>query len=412
MSYRTLIVAALVGIVGGAARGDWPQFGGPDRNGISPETGMARAWPAEGPKELWKVSLGVGFGPPAIQGGKVYILDRQDDKQDVLRCLDLQTGKEEWTFAYDAPGNVQYNGSRTTPTVDDKYVFIVGPFGQFHCVDKATHQAVWKKDLIADFGGKRPEWGVAQSPLLIGEAVIVAPQSPTAGVVAYEKATGKLLWQSPAIGAMSYTSPLATKIDGVEQIVMLSKDKVAGVDPNGGRLLWTYDGWKCAITIPCPTPIGDGRFFVTGGYKAGSAMFKVTREGDAFAAATLWDSNKCHSHLHNAILYKDHLYANGSGPYTPKIGMVCLSLDGKLMWDTGKTPGFEMGSLLMAADGLIYAMDGAKGILRLIEASPDGYKQLAEAQILAGKEIWAPMALSDGKLVLRDQTQLKCLQVK
>lgn len=412
-----MIVPAVLAVVVCGARADWPQFQGPDRNGISAETGLAKSWPAEGPKKLWQFDLGVGFAAPAIQGGKVYILDRVDAKQDVLRCLSLATGKEEWTFAYDCPGPVQsdHPGSRTTPTVDDKYVFIVGPYGQFHCIDKTTHQPLWKAHLLEDFDSQRPNWGVAQSPVLYKDWVIVAPMGKKAGVVAFEKATGKIAWRSAPIGQMEYASPVITKVDGVEQVVMLGKSGkttvISGVDIKDGKVLWTYDGWKCSIAVPSPTPIGDGRFFITGDYGAGCAMWQVKKDGEKFAVTELFKNRNCDSHCHNALLYKGNLYANSSK--TDK-GLVCLDLDGNTLWKTDKAPSFDLGGGLMIADGMIYIMDGKSGTLYLAEASPAGYKQLAKAKVLDGKgeKVWSPMALTDGKLLVRDQHMLRCLDVK
>jgi len=391
-----------------AAGADWHQFQGPDRNGISPETNLARSWGETGPKELWSFELGVGFGGPSIHDGKVYVLDRVDDARDVLRCLDLESGKELWTFAYDAPGKLGRNGSRTTPTVDDKYVYTVGPFGEFHCVSKTSHKVVWKKHLLRDFGGRRANWGVSQSPVLYKDMVIVAPQSRKAGLAAFRKDSGRPVWQSPPIGKMAYASPLIAQVDGADQVIMQSGDRVVGADPRSGKILWTFDGWKCKIPIPCPTPIGNGRFFVTGGYNAGCAMFKVARDGEQWSATKLFANHSCGSQIHNALLYEDHLYANSNNTSS---GLVCLDLDGNLKWKTGRSPGFDIGNLILA-DGLIYILDGARGVLRLAEATPEGYKELAQVKVLSTKMAWAPMALSDGKLVVRDQKQMKCLDVR
>ena len=167
---------------------DWPQFMGPNGDGTSPEKGLLRAWPAEGPKVLWTVPVGSGYGGAAIRDGKVYILDRVGKAQDKLRCLDLATGKEEWAFAYDAPGPIKHEGSRSTPAVTDKHIFILGPFGHFHCLDKASHQVLWKMNILTDFSVKLPNWSVAQSPLVYQELVVIAPQSDSVGLVALDQA--------------------------------------------------------------------------------------------------------------------------------------------------------------------------------------------------------------------------------
>lgn len=391
------------------AMADWPQFLGPARNGVAPDAKLPRPWPADGPKVLWTVKLGIGFGGPSIKDGKVYLLDRVDDAQDVLRCFDLAEGKELWNFAYDAPGKLDHNGSRSTPTVDDKYVFIIGPFGHFHCVDKATHKPLWRKRLLEEFQSKRPNWGVAQSPLLHKDAVIVAPLGRKAGVVAFEKATGDIKWQSRPFGRMAYASPLVTTIGGVEQVVMLGNNRVAGVDVADGTLLWTYAGYRCQIPIPGPTPIGDGRIFLTGGYNAGSAMIRVRRGEGKFTAERVFTEKKLGSQIHNPLLHQGYLYLN-CNTNSRRDGLVCMDLDGNVKWRTSRSPNFERGNLILA-DGVILIMDGRSGVLRMVQPDPKGYKELAQAKVLAGGSIWAPMALSDGKLLLRDQRRMKCLDV-
>jgi len=161
---RALTVLILIACAGGSIdtqAADWPQFMGPDGNGHSIEKGLLRAWSSSGPKVLWSAAMGPGYGGAAIRDGKVYVLDRIDRLKDELRCFDLATGKEEWTFGYDAPGRIDHDGSRSTPAVSEEFVFTVGPFGQMHCVDRTSHQVVWKKDLPNDFGSKRPQWGIA-----------------------------------------------------------------------------------------------------------------------------------------------------------------------------------------------------------------------------------------------------------
>jgi len=420
---KSAVVLTVIAVVllASHALADWPQFQGPNRDGSSPEKGLARAWPEKGPKVLWSFSLGVGYGGAAVRDGEVYILDRVDDKQDVLRCLDLQTGKELWNYAYDAPGTISHNGSRTAPSVDDKYVFAVGMLGHFSCVDRKTHQPVWQKNLLADFKVKAPDWGVVQSPSIYKDLVIVAPQAPDAFVVAYKRDTGDLVWKSPTLGRVGYSTPVVTKLGGVDQAVMVGAckkgggepGKVAGISLDNGAILWTYDGFQCYIPIPYPTTLPDDRLFMTGGYDAGSAMIQVKQESGKFAVKELFKTNACGCQVHQPLFYNDHLYMN-SNSNEREDGMLCLTLDGQVKWktaDSWSSTTFERGNLILA-DNLILNFDGKKGILHLVDPSPDGFKELAQASIFGGKEIWAPMALSDGKLLLRNQQEMKCLDIK
>jgi len=407
------------------AAADWPQMGGPDRNNISSETGLARSWPETGPKVLWTVSLGEGFGSPSIKDGKVYLLDRADETTDSLRCFDLETGEEQWNFHYAAAGSVSYEGSRTAPTIEGNRIYFVGVLGHFHCLDLDTRLPLWSKHIREDFGEKTPRWGVPQAPSIYNDLVIVAPQAPDAFVVAYNKETGDLVWKTPTLGGPGYSTPVITTLCGVDQAVMISaavrpgdgKKAVAGVSLEDGSVLWSYANWFCKIPIPYATTLPDDRLFITGGYKAGSAMIQLRRGNGAFVVTELFTTDACGSQIQQPLLYENHLYLN-SNSNEREDGMMCLTLDGQIKWKTRdsrlkwfSSPTFERGPLLLA-DGLIFNLDGKSGVLHLVEPSPDAYKELAQAGVLGGRQIWAPMALSQGKLVLRSQSEMKCLDVR
>lgn len=234
-----LLAAAFSTSMGVAHGSEWPQFMGSNGDGTSPEKGLLRAWPAAGPKVLWTVPLGAGYGGAAVRSGKVFVLDRQEQKQDILRCLDLATGKELWNLGYEAPGRIDHDGSRSTPAVTDERVYAIGPFGNLRCVDIATHKLVWQKNIVTDFGASAPRWAVAQSPLLHKDMVISAPQGGEVGLVAFDQATGQEKWRSEAIGAMAYGSPMVLQVGGIDQVVIV----------NGkGR----SPGWQAALAIRPP----------------------------------------------------------------------------------------------------------------------------------------------------------------
>jgi len=363
---------------------------------------------------LWTLPLGGGFGGPAVSDGKVYVLDRVGKEQDVLRCIDLATGKEEWTFAYEAPGTFDRHGSRSVPAIEGNYIYTCGPLGHVRCIDKRTHKAVWKKNVWRGFGGGRkvPSWGISQSPLIYDDMLILASQTKKAGVVAYDKLTGSVRWASPALpGKPGYVSPKIINIGGDDQLVMISANgAVVGMNPKTGKTLWSYRGWQCKIPVPNVTEIGDGRIFITGGYRAGSAMIKVEKEGNQFVAKELYKTKEFGTHVHPAIHYKAHLYGHCSTNETND-GMVCIDLDGNVKWKTKRSPSFNKGGFILV-DGLILSIDGTKGFLYLIEPDPNGFKKIAKAKLLDTKQCWAPLALSDGFLLIRDQKQMKCVAVR
>lgn len=439
--------ALMIGVAGmylaaGLAKAeDWPQFQGTGQQGISRETGLLKMWPEGGPRVLWTAALGVGYGGAAVRDGEVYILDRTENSKDALRCLNPATGEELWRYSYDAPGEVPHDGSRSTPTVDRKYVFTIGPFGHVHCIDRGSHEPVWSRHVLSEFGGALPRWGVAQSPVLYRDAVIITPMSKEVGVVALAKATGKELWRGPPLGDLAYVTPRIANLGGVDQLLVVSatrserpkgagekrpagrpsgaelrkrlrqvKTRVAGVAAADGRVLWSHGDWTCAIPIPNPTPVGEDRVFVTGGYYAGSVMLKIGEKEGKFSASVLFKNEDYGAQVPHPLLYKDHLYMLCNGNFR-KNGLVCMDLQGNVKWKTGKEPVLDRGHLLIA-DGLMYNLDGARGVLRLIEPDPAGYKELAQAELFRGSQLWAPLVLSDGKLFVRGSDELKCLDVR
>ena len=418
---------------------EWPQYYGPARDGKSVEKGILQRWPKEGPKVLWTAPVNIGYGGPAVQGGKVYLLDRDDKVGDNLRCLDLTSGKELWDFAYNAPGKLDHPGSRSTPTVDGDNVYTCGQLGDLYCINTSTHKPAWHKNIWKDFGGGQlPRWGITQNPLIYGNLLIVASQTSQASVVAYDKLTGELKWKSaiPSVntgfisrqigrlimgqsGNAGYVSPSIVRVGGEDHLVMITAaagfgrsaggGSVSGIDPLSGKVLWTYNGWQCSIPIPHAVDAGEGRMLITGGYSAGSALIKVEKkQGGSYGVIELFKNADFGSHTQPPILYKDHFYAQ----YTineRSDGLVCMSIDGKIKWKTGEDPLFNKGGSILV-DGFLLSTDGNK-MLYLIEPDPSGFKPLASADLLEQGENWAPLALSDGKLLIRDQKQLKCLKV-
>lgn len=420
----SILVAVLALCLAGPVVADWPQMGGPTRDNISPETGLARTWPESGPRVLWSAPLGIGFGSPSIRDGKVYILDRIGETQDNLRCFDLETGKELWNYAYDAPGSVSHDGSRTAPTVTADRVYSVGLLGHFLCVDLNTHKPVWSKNIRADFGQEVPGWGVAQAPSLYKDLVIVAPQAPDAFVAAYNKDTGDIVWKTRELGGLGYSTPVIATLCGVDQVILVNAPSgesvgtgsVNGLSVEDGSVLWSYHNWNCKIPIPYATALPEDRLFITGGYKAGSAMIQLRLQDGKFTVWEQFRTDEVGSQIQQPLLYQNHLYVN-SNSNEREDGMMCLTLDGKILWKTRDkekslfSTTFERGPLVLA-DGLIYNLDGKRGDLYLIEPSPEGYKELAKFHAVDGKSLWAPMALSGSKLLVRGSEMLKCFDVK
>jgi hypothetical protein len=422
MKQTATLAALLVALAAaGLQAADWPALYGPKRDGTSLQKGLLRAWPKEGPKLLWTVEVGPGFGGAAISGGKAYLLDRDEQIGDTLRVFDVATGKALWTFAYAAPGTFMFPGSRTTPTVDGDRVYTSGPLGDLHCLSTTTQKPIWRKNIWKEFGGgELPRWAVVQHPLIYGNLVIVAPQTPQAGVVAYDKLTGDLKWKSAALpGIPGYVSPSVVKIGGADQIVMITASQgrgrnardgsVSGLDPATGKVLWTWQGWQNPIPVPQPVDAGDGRLLITGGYGAGTVIIKVAKNADgSFGVTELSRNPELGSHTQPPIFYKDHFYSHKT-VNERNDGLVAMGLDAQVKWKTDTQPPFVRGGMILA-DDLLVATDGNTK-LYLIEPNPTGFKALASAEILEAGDNWAPLALADGRLIVRGQKQLKAFQI-
>ena len=417
------LAAVLVTLsVTSAVAADWPWIYGPKRDNTSDQKGLLRTWPKEGPKVLWTTPVGLGFGGPAVSGGKVYLLDRNEEVGDKLRVFDFATGKELWSFDYKAPGAFMFAGSRTTPTIDGDLVYTSGPMGDLYAISTTTRKPVWQKNIWKDFGGgaELPRWAIVQNPLVYGDLLIVAPQTPQTGVVAYDKKTGALKWKSPALsGVPGYVSPSIVKVAGEDHLVMITGSvgrgrtardgSVNGLDPRSGKVLWTYKGWQCIIPVPQPVDSGDGRILITGGYGAGTAMIKVAKKGEgSYAVSELFKNPDFGAHTQPPILHGDHFYSH----YTineRSDGLVAMGLDGKIKWKTDQQPPFVRGGAILA-DGLLLTTDGNTK-LYLVDPNPAGFKPIASVVVLEQGDNWAPLALVDGKLLVRGQKELKVLQV-
>jgi len=412
---------------------DWPQYLGPHRNSFSDQEGILRSWPENGPEILWTANIGIGYGGPVVKDGKVYLLDRDDMVGDKLRCFDLFSGEELWNFAYEAPGSVMFPGSRSVPAADGNYVYTCGPYGDLYCIDCNTHQAIWNNNVWKDFGGEEiPTWAISQCPLVYGDLLILASQAPGAGVVAYDKLTGTLKWKTPPIGPVGYVSPAIVKIDGEDHAVMISASrrgdsipgKVAGINPLTGEILWEYANWDCGIPIPGAVDAGENRILITGGYELGAMMIKVEKLADgSYGTTELFRTVEFGDQTKTPLLYEGYFYAQ-YGTNNRRDGMVCMNMEGQVMWKTKRAPDFNKGSMILA-ERLILATDGAKS-LYLVEPDPAAFKPLASAELLketpsgddpvasqvgGGTQNWAPIALSQGRLLIRDQGRLLCVRV-
>jgi outer membrane protein assembly factor BamB len=419
MFSRLLLIVAVLGLAVPSASGsDWPQWRGPNRDNVSTETGLLRAWPAEGPKVLWRTPVAEGYAGAAIKSGRLYLNDYDVKKKEYwVRCISMADGKDLWEWRYPVDIRPNHGITRTVSAVGQKLVFSLDPKARLHALDAQTGKLVWQKNLIQEYKATIPGWYVGGNPLLDGDRVLIATGGD-ALAVAFDQATGKEIWRTPNPSgeAMSHSSLMPATIGGVKQFLYLTMTKLVGIAASDGQQLWSIP-FTAKIALPTSAlAIGDGRVFVTSGYDAGSAMYQVDKGAGGFTAKKLYDltAMQFNSEVHTPIMFQNQLFAVSSktrGRFTS------LSLDGKIVWQSPVPSGnreqartFGLGGFLLA-DGMFFLVDGWTGMLRLVEASTKEYKELASAQILAGEDVWGPPALSDGRLVIRDLTQMVCLQV-
>lgn len=406
---------------------DWPHFLGQDRNSTSAETGLIKSFPKDGPKILWETKLEKGFGGAAITGDQVFIVDRLKQEKDILLCLDLQTGKEQWRFENPSEGEPSFAGSRSVPTVETDAVYFIGPFGEVFRINRSTHKPDWVFDIKDAYPkAETPKWGYAQNILITGDTLIITPLGPKTSIVALHKKTGQELWKTgPLAENQTHSSPVIMELAGQKQLLLLtSEDGLVSIDPTNGKTLWTSDAYLVRHAITVPTQIDSSTIFLSGGYGAGSKMISVKKSGDQFKIETLWETKKG-TQVHPAHLIDGHLYflANENSNYKAKAkrrtgGLTCYTLDGKELWSTGDAPFMGRGNAIVA-DATLIIQDGENGTLRLIDPSPQGFKLLAEANVFDSDlksrkdlQYWSNLALSNGKLIMRGQDRLICLDLR
>lgn len=386
--------------------GNWPCFRGPNHDGVNTDTTeLAKDWGASGPRKLWSQELGQGYAGAAIAGGRVYVLDYDEAAQaDALRCFALADGTEIWRRSYPIVIKPNHGISRTVPSVSGRFVVSLGPKCHVMCADAVTGDQKWRIDLVKDYGATVPEWYAGQCPLIDGNRVILAPGGSSL-MIAIDLATGKVLWKTPNPNnwTMTHVSILPITVNGSPMYIYCGSGGVAGISAKDGSLLWQDTDWVIpTAVVPTPVDIGDGRIFLSGGYGAGSMMLRVSNS----SVQTLWrvGPEVFGSDQQTPIYYASYIYG-----VIPGGELACLDLNGKQLWHSGSEHHFGLGPYLIA-QGMIYVLED-NGMLTLVNASPDGYHQIAQAKILDGPEAWGPLALVNGRLVARDLRQMVCLDV-
>jgi len=414
----------LIGLVGSVKAGDWPQWRGPNRDGICTETGLLKQWPEGGPKLLWEITgLGKGYSSFSIVQGRLFTMgDRQapgggKNLQYVL-AYDLSTREQLWAAEVGPPHD---DGPRCTPTVDDRRIYVIGTEGDLLCVEAATGKQLWRKNLIKDLGGaSNPQWKFSESPLVDGDLLICTPGGRNAAMAALNKKTGEIIWKSsmPDIGPKGkdqagYSSIIIADAAGVRQYVQLTNKGLIGVAAKDGRFLWGYN--KVANRVAnIPTPVVyDDLVFCSTSYDTGSALLKMVGSNTGVSVQEVYwlDSKTFQNHHGGFVRIGDYIYG---GHDHNKGKPTCIEMrTGKIMWQAEQPGGGCAGVLY--ADGHLY-FRYQDDTIALIEANPDKYNlkgifKLPKRPTMT-EEGYPHPVISDGKLYIRHADVLFCYDVK
>lgn len=398
--------------------GDWPQWRGAARDGLSTEKGLLKTWPQGGPRGLWKAeALGYGYGSPSVAGGKIYGLGYQDGEEFVW-ALDAATGKSLWRTPFSRPQNPDPDnrgaGPRSSPTVDGNRLYVEGVNADVACLDAKSGKILWQKNLVRDFGGAVPVWGYSESPLVDGDHVLFTPGGQTATVVALAKATGETAWKCAVPGGdgVAYASMIAATLEDQRQYIQFTKGGVIGVSAQG-QFLWRFPHAANNVAN-CPTPIyKDGHVFAAAGYGKGASLGKISKGADGWSVEAVYQTPRMTNHHGGVVLVGDYLYGLHDAA-----GLTCMEFKtGEVKWSDRNVP---KGSLIYA-DGNLYTRRETTGQMVLVEANPAGLVEKGrfdpprdpnQPPARPAGMAWAHPVIAGGHLLLRDQNWLLCYDIK
>jgi outer membrane protein assembly factor BamB len=396
-----IIIAILLLFATSLFAADWPQWRGVNRDGISKETGLLKAWPSDGPKVLWRSPLGEGYSSIAVAQGRVYTMASVGTNEYAI-CFDANTGKELWRVRTDSTyQSGQGNGPRSTPTVDGNWVYVLNPQGKLQALSGKDGRKIWAHDLQSEYGSEIPGWGTSTSPLIEGDLLVVDIGGKTGySIGAFQKKSGELVWKTHT-DKQGYSSPIAITVNGVRQILFFTGTSLVSVSPSG-NVNWKYP-WRTSYYANIATPVfvAPDKVFISTAYDTGAAVLKLTGGKEKPSFQELWKSKVAQNHFNSSVLYDNHIYGFDQGI------LQCIDVNsGTENW---KRSGFGKGSLILAEGNLIVL--GERGQLTLVEANPNEYKEKGRVQAFSSKT-WTSPALSNGKLYLRDDKEIICMDLK
>ena len=379
---------------------DWHQWRGPSRDGISLETGLLRGWSDDGPKELWRISLGEGFSGVSISDGRAYTMFVKGEDEIVV-CLDAASGKEIWRYLddYRFENRQGGDGPRSTPTVDGDKVYVLSAYGRLVALDAITGKELWSHDFTKAFSSNVPRHGFSVSPVIEGELLLIETGGESGkALLACDKRNGKIVWSSED-DAIGYSSPITVTILGTRQTVFYTGRGLVSVSPKDGEIYWRYD-WPTRFNVNAATPIfvPPDKVFISSGYDMGAAVVQIKKSDSGLTAAEVWTSREMKNHFSSSVLHDGYLYGFDNA------FLKCIDVETGV--DQWVKRGFGKGSLIYADGHLIILGEG--GNLILAKAASNQYEEIAKTRIFDGR-CWTMPTLSGGKLYLRNTEELICL---
>ena len=406
----TTIILTIILMAAPVSAADWPQWLGPERNGVSAEKNLLRDWPDAGPQVLWRAPLGKGFSAISAAAGRLFTMYADPDGEFAV-CLDAASGAELWRvrtgdFYKESQGG---DGPRSTPTVDGDAVYVLGATGRLLALEADSGDEIWQKDLVKEFGSEVPRWGFSTSPLVEGELLLVEAggvegnilvnmvidRSAKTTAVALDKKTGNAVW-SALDDKMSYSSPIAYTIGGSRQVAFINAYALVGLSVEDGGELWRFP-WKTRWDVSAATPVflPPDRIFISSEKKG--AMVRVGQGG----VAEVWKNSKMRNHFGTSIFREGYLYG------FDKSILKCIDADsGEERW---KARGYAKGTLI-AADGHLIVL-GERGNLGLVEVTPEAFVEKANVELMKGR-CWTVPSLADGKLYVRDEEEIVAVDLR
>jgi outer membrane protein assembly factor BamB len=395
---------------------DWPQWRGPNRDGVSTEKGLLQDWPADGPKLLWKIEdAGSGYSTPAVVGQQLYLLGNDGLENESVRALSVSDGKTIWTTRLGKVGNPNqkppFPAARSTPTIEGDVLYALGSDGDLACVETATGKVRWKKNLRSDFGGKPGQWAYSESPLIDGELLICTPGGSEATLVALNKKSGEVTWKcaQPEGDEAAYSSAIVVEAGGTRQYVQLLQKGLVGVDAKTGKALWRWAKPVSRYGANIPTPVASGNIIYVGSAGTGGGAIKLNARNGAIEPEQIYFEAKYPTAIGGAVKVGDYLYG------TTAQALMCVEFaTGKIRWEERALGAAS----LCYADGRLY-LHGENGAVALVNPSPESYQE--KGRFTPGgqpkrsqpmEKAWAFPVVSQGKLFIRDHGVLWCYAIR